>query len=90
VTRLLAEAALGGAAGFGGGLLFFLALRRNVALYLQPGPAWRPAGLHLARFGLLAALLLGAAMAGAMALLAALGGLLLARRQVLRGAAGRR
>lgn len=35
--------------GLGVGMAFFVALRANTRLYLEPGPVWRPVALMLAR-----------------------------------------
>lgn len=75
-------------AGAGVGAAFFLALRRNVALYLGGRSRWRAAALHLARLGLAAGGFALAAAAGAGPLLAALAGFLAARVAVLRFAGG--
>lgn len=83
-SLLAVQAVLGAAAGLAGGLLFFRALRRNAALYVMAGaPLWKPVALHLVRQGGIAALLVGAVLAGgAPALLGTLGGILAARRLV--------
>ncbi len=72
------------AAGFAGGLAHFALLARNAALYLRPRGLWLAIGLQSARLALTAALLIGAARFGAMALLAAALGLFLARPVALR------
>lgn len=81
----VAAAAGGLAIGIAAGAAYFLSLRFNTALYLQgrPGPA---AGLQLLRLGLLALVLAGVSLCGALPLLAAAAGLLLARRQIVRRA----
>lgn len=87
---LAAQVAAGGAVGFAVGLVFFHALRRNTALYLEAGPAWRPVGLHLARISLLSAVLVGVVLgAGGAGLVAAFVGVLLARAVALRTEGGR-
>lgn len=85
----LQQALLGTAAGLAGGGLFFLVLRRNVRLYLGGGPAWQPLLLHLVRLAALVLLLVATARQGGVALLAMFGGILLARRLVLRWAESR-
>jgi F1F0 ATPase subunit 2 len=71
------------AAGGAAGAAFFALLRTTVGLY---GTRRWPLGiaLHLARWALLAAVLVAAARAGAAPLLAAAAGTLLARAAVLR------
>jgi hypothetical protein len=72
------------ALGLLAGLVHFTLLRRNTALYLQAGGAARAVGLQVARLGLLAGLLVEAATQGAMPLLLAMLGVLIARPIALR------
>lgn len=82
---ILLEAALFGTLGLAGGLAFFAALRLNVGLYVSGGSLLLPAALHLGRMVALAAGLLLVVQYGAVALFAALAGLLIARGIMLRG-----
>ena len=68
--------------GIGGltGVLHFMLLRWNVHLFLTSGALWRAVCLQLLRMILTSAALIACALAGALQLLAAMGGLVLARR----------
>jgi len=70
--------------GIGGliGLAHFMLLRWNVRLFLTQGALWRAVCLQMLRMALTALALLACALAGALQLLAAVGGLLLARQLV--------
>ncbi|SDH70107.1 ATP synthase subunit I [Alloyangia pacifica] len=70
--------------GFALGLLHFASLRRVTGLYIDGGPPWRALALQLGRLALLAGVLVGLALLGALPLLAGTLGLLLARQLVLR------
>ena len=85
-AQTLPGVALALVAGGAGGWLFFASLRRTVDLWLSGGAATRALALHLGRFVVLGAVLAGAALAGALPLLAATAGVLLARALVLRRA----
>lgn len=82
---ILLEAALFAALGLAAGLAFFTALRLNVGLYVSGGSVLLPAAFHVGRMAALAVALLLVVQCGAVALLAALAGLLVARAIVLRG-----
>lgn len=79
---------LAGAAGFAFGLAYFALLGRNVALFLGGGGLAAATGLTLARLAAAVAVFALAARLGALPLLAALFGFLLARFVAL--GAGRR
>lgn len=68
------------------GALHFAGLRWNSRLFTNGAPLWQPVLLQLLRLALTAAALLLCARFGALALLAALAGLLLARAWWLRRA----
>ena len=68
-----------GVAGFFVGLAYFLALRRNVRLYLGSSPVWHGIALHVARILAVAVLFAVTAQAGAWALVNMLTGFLVAR-----------
>jgi N-ATPase, AtpR subunit len=72
------------AVGLLAGTLHFALLRRNAALFVQPGRIWMAAALQVARLGVLAGLLVMAALHGASPLLLTALGLLIARPIVLR------
>jgi hypothetical protein len=74
------------AAGFALGLAYFAALRRGVALFAAGSGVWAPLALTVARLGAAAAAMTGAAMIGAMPLLALFVGFLVARVVALRAA----
>ncbi|MCA0920139.1 ATP synthase subunit I [Pseudooceanicola nanhaiensis] len=88
LTAPLLLAALALAAGTGAGIVHFASLRRVTALYLEGGLAARTVALQLLRLALLAALLVGLALLGALPLLCGTLGLLLGRQIVLRRARG--
>jgi hypothetical protein len=75
---------LGLAAGFTLAHGHLAALAANVRLYLTPGPAWRPIGLHVVRFAVVVLSFAIAARFGAPALIAMLAGFTLGRALVLR------
>ncbi|NDW00133.1 ATP synthase subunit I [Salipiger sp. PrR002] len=79
-----ALAALALCLGFALGWAHFASLRRVTDLYLESGPAWRALALQLGRLAVLAGVLVGLALLGALPLLAGTLGLLLARQMVLR------
>jgi F1F0 ATPase subunit 2 len=66
------------------GGLSFAALRGNVGLYLAGGPVWKPIGLHLLRLTIALGGFVMIAPAGALALLSALAGFLIARTIAVR------
>ncbi len=81
----VAAAVAGFAIGAAAGAAYFLGLRFNTALYLagRPGPAL---ALQAARLLLLGVVLAGVALCGALPLLAAALGLLIARQAIVRRA----
>ena len=82
----LALAAAAAAAGILLGLAYFACLRRTILLFAA-GRGWaRPAALTLARIGIAVLVLVIAARAGAVPLLAAFAGFLVARAIALRPA----
>jgi energy-converting hydrogenase Eha subunit B len=66
------------------GAIAFLLLWVSVRLCAAPGSSWQAIALHAARLGTLAIVLVGIARAGAIPLLSALAGILIARSIVLR------
>lgn len=70
-------------AGFAAGLVHFLGLRRNVRLYVSSGRLRQALALQAARLALTVALFVAAARQGAVPLLLAAAGFLLARTAVL-------
>lgn len=86
-ASLALQALFGAAVGGLSGLCYFVALRWNARLF-EAGATPRALALLLVRFALLAVVLVLLAKWGALALLAGLGGLLLARRAVLRRLGG--
>lgn len=68
------------------GYAHFISLRRVTALYLQGGATLRALALQLARLAVLAALLTGLALLGAVPLSGGAVGIMLARLLVLRRA----
>jgi len=66
------------------GGLSFAALRANVGLYLAGGAVWQPIGLHLLRLALALGGFVAIAPAGALPLLSALAGFLIARTIAIR------
>jgi hypothetical protein len=79
LESMLFRVALFSAAGFGLGVAHFGGLRRNVALYLEPGKRARALGLHALRMALLATGWIVIARFGALALITAFVGLLAVR-----------
>jgi F1F0 ATPase subunit 2 len=77
------HALIGGSVGALAGAAYFTALWRNIALF-ERGPTPGALALLVGRFALLALVLLCLAKLGALALLAGAGGLLAARRFVLK------
>lgn len=71
-------------AGCATGWIYFRLLGQGIAHLLTPGQRRRGLALHGLRFVLMGALLFGAVQAGALALLGAFAGVLLARHLVLR------
>ena len=74
--------------GFAGGLALaranLVALAVNVRLYLTPGAAWRPIGLHVVRLAAIVSGFTIAAIFGAPPLIAMLAGFTLGRTLALR------
>jgi F1F0 ATPase subunit 2 len=83
---LIAHAMLFVGAGAMIGAMHFTFLRWNAQLFISSGPVWHAVALQLARMMVTSAALLGCAYAGALPLVAALAGLLLARQFTLRKA----
>ncbi|GAB2800607.1 hypothetical protein GCM10027040_30250 [Halomonas shantousis] len=81
--NLIAHALVGLALGMTGGLIHFLSLAWNLHLFLA-GRTWQALGLQGLRLAFTVALLVGLAQWGAVAVLAGLAGLLLARHFTLR------
>lgn len=81
--NLIAQAMAGLALGLAGGLVHFLSLAWNLKLFLAGRP-WQALGLQSLRLALTVALLVGLAQWGVVAVLAGLGGLLMARHVTLR------
>lgn len=79
-------ASLGGYAVLGAAMagLHLGLLRLNTRLYLDGGPWWQPAALHLGRMAVTIAGFALVATAGAGAVLAAFGGFLVARATLIR------
>jgi len=75
---------LGLVVGIALGSAYFVALRKNVSLYLSPGRRGAAIGLHLARLIAICGALVGAARFGAGVLLAVTTGILIARFAVVR------
>jgi F1F0 ATPase subunit 2 len=84
---LALQALLGAGVGVLSGLGYFVALRWNATLF-EAGATPRALAVLLVRFALLAGVFVLLAKWGALALLAGLGGLLFARRAVLRRLGG--
>jgi hypothetical protein len=82
-TRDLLATAIFLALGFLAGMLHFHLLQRQALMLVQGVSAWRCVLLHLLRFALMVIALFAAANKGALALLAALAGTLLARKILL-------
>lgn len=78
--------ALFAAAGVAMGLLHFSALRGSARRFVEGAPVWRMVGAQLLRMTFTLAMLAACALAGALPLVASLGGLLLGRACVLRRA----
>lgn len=74
-----------GVIGIGLGCAHFTALRVNTRLYFEDGARKRAAALHLARMLLVALALVLIARFGAIALLAAFSGFVIARPLVVKG-----
>jgi len=79
-----AGVAIGLVLGFGLGLVHFTTLKHVAALYTSGAKVWRVLGLQLLRFALLALVLIVVAQLGALPLLAAAAGILVARQIVIR------
>lgn len=77
------QAMAGLALGLAGGLVHFLSLAWNLKLFLAGRP-WQALGLQCLRLAFTVALLAGLAQWGAVAVLAGLAGLLVARHVTLR------
>ncbi|MDW5377922.1 ATP synthase subunit I [Halomonas sp. HP20-15] len=71
------------ALGLAGGLVHFLSLAWNLKLFLA-GRTWRALGIQILRLTVTVAVLAGLAHWGALAVLAGLAGLLVARHLTLR------
>lgn len=72
------------AIGVAAGMLHFILLRWNAALYLQASRIWGALAVQVLRLGVLAALLVMVVLHGALPLLLATLGLLIARPFVVR------
>lgn len=83
-VHMMTGIGLGLVAGYAIALAHLAALAVNVRLYLMPGAAWRPIGLHVARFAALVSSFSIAAMFGAAPLIAMLAGFTLGRAFALR------
>lgn len=83
-VHMAADIALGLAAGFALAHAQLAALAVNVRLYLTPGAAWRPIGLHVGRLTAVVACFGIGAMFGAPVLIAMLAGFSLGRALGLR------
>ncbi|WP_136065921.1 N-ATPase subunit AtpR [Modicisalibacter radicis] len=81
---LIAQALAGLTLGLAGGLVHFLSLAWNLKLFLAGRP-WQAFGVQCLRLAPTVALLAGLAQWGAVAVLAGLAGLLVARHVTLRG-----
>ncbi len=82
-STAVAQIGLFATLGLGIGLVHFLALRLNTMLYAAGGAGGRAIALHIGRMLLTLALFTWMAWLGALALLAAFGGFLVARPLVL-------
>jgi len=78
-VRVVTVIGFGLAGGFALARVHLAALAVNVRLYLTPGTAWRPVGLHVVRLAVVVTSFTIAAMFGASALIAALAGFTLGR-----------
>jgi hypothetical protein len=77
--RVVTAIGFGLAGGFALARAHLCALAVNVRLYLAPGAAWRPVGLHVARLAMVVIGFTIAALCGAPALIATLAGFTLGR-----------
>lgn len=82
---LILSIAVSGAAGLMGGIAYFALVRRSVELFLAPEGLWRGVALAGGRIGLAGLLFWAIAVkGGALPLVAALAGFLLARERMVR------